>query len=55
VISSPPVTEEIGAMGREIEARQGIGRVVALKNNNMEMFNEMCNLLFYIGIVIVRT
>jgi hypothetical protein len=25
VISSPPTTEETGAMGREIESRQGIG------------------------------
>jgi hypothetical protein len=26
VESSPPATEETGAMGREIESRQGIGR-----------------------------
>jgi hypothetical protein len=32
-VSSPPATEEIGAMGPEIESRQGIGRVVALKKN----------------------
>jgi hypothetical protein len=25
VVSYPPATEEIGAMGREIESRQGIG------------------------------
>jgi hypothetical protein len=25
VVSSPPATEETGAMGREIESRQGIG------------------------------
>jgi hypothetical protein len=25
VVTSPPATEEIGAMGREIESRQGIG------------------------------
>jgi hypothetical protein len=27
----PPATEEIGAVGREIETRRGIPRVVALK------------------------
>jgi hypothetical protein len=26
VLLSPPVTEETGAMGREIETRKGIGR-----------------------------
>jgi hypothetical protein len=31
VVLSPPSTEEIGSMGREIESRQGIGRVVAIK------------------------
>jgi hypothetical protein len=25
VLSSPPATEEIGSMGREIESRHGIG------------------------------
>jgi hypothetical protein len=25
VVSSPPTTEETGAMGREIESRQGMG------------------------------
>jgi hypothetical protein len=25
VVSSPPVTEDTGAMGREIESRKGIG------------------------------
>jgi hypothetical protein len=29
--SSPPATEEAGAMGREIESRQGIHREVAFK------------------------
>jgi hypothetical protein len=31
LVSPPPTTEETGAMGREIESRQGIRRVVALK------------------------
>jgi hypothetical protein len=33
VVSSLPATEEIGAMGREIEARHGIGRRLFKKNN----------------------
>jgi hypothetical protein len=33
VVLSPPSTEEIGSMGREIESRQGIGRVVAIKKS----------------------
>jgi hypothetical protein len=32
VVSSPPVTKKIGAMGREVESRQGKGWDVALKN-----------------------
>jgi hypothetical protein len=55
VESSPPVTEETGAMGREIESRQGMYSVVALKNWAqllksdlkwvwfVEYFNELCN------------
>jgi hypothetical protein len=33
VVASTPATEEIGAKGREIEPRHGIGRVVALKKS----------------------
>jgi hypothetical protein len=33
VTSTPPATEETGAMGREIESRQGIGWYVPLEKN----------------------
>jgi hypothetical protein len=35
VVSSPPASEATGAMGREIESRQGIHRVVALKKSGV--------------------
>jgi hypothetical protein len=33
MVSSPPATEETGAMGREIETRQGMYRVIAIFKN----------------------
>jgi hypothetical protein len=33
VVSSPPTTEETGAMGRDIESRQGVG---------WQVFNQNC-------------
>jgi hypothetical protein len=34
VVSAPTATEDIGAMGCEIESRQGIHRVVAFSNKS---------------------
>jgi hypothetical protein len=34
VVSSPPATENTGAMGRGIESRQGIYKMVAFLQNN---------------------
>jgi hypothetical protein len=36
VVLSPPATEETGAMGREIESRQGIGWKFLEKKNKMQ-------------------
>jgi hypothetical protein len=33
VVSSPTATEEIGAMGRDIESRQGMYRVIYFLKN----------------------
>jgi hypothetical protein len=41
VISSPPSTEDIGAMGREIESRQGIGRQLLYLYKNI--FKKLSN------------
>jgi hypothetical protein len=41
VLSSTPATEEIGAMGREIESRRGIGRVVAFKKHSCTQANPL--------------
>jgi hypothetical protein len=36
VVSSPPATKETGAMGHEIESRQGIYMVVAFKSEKIK-------------------
>jgi hypothetical protein len=37
MVSSPAATEKAGAMGREIESRQGICRVVAFRRKNCSL------------------
>jgi hypothetical protein len=42
VVTSPPATEEIGAIGREIESRQGIHRVVVFMKTKLK---KLCSTL----------
>jgi hypothetical protein len=41
VVTSPPATEEIGAMGRAIESRQGIGRQLK-KGSFAQTISSLC-------------
>jgi hypothetical protein len=40
VVSSPPVIEETGAMGREIESRQVIHKVVVFRSEKWIKINK---------------